>query len=319
MKSYKRFVTLAAKAVFLSLSTIVLLLGAKSDARAQTPIPSGDISPSTWDPITNSWINGNAKGFSTGETAPMAVKLTPGSTDPYMLAACLQVIEIQSGQDYFAFINVDNWDRTVLPITLPDGSSTLSANFSDTVGEFTAVNADLLSVSAAKYVGAVPAPGDLCGARHIEVHVAFQSLDAAQPSYIFFGGTFAQEGDDTSHLVDPNDTLDNPVPANRTGAFINGVFQTRISGAGDKTINFKGTDISVIPGIVLHKFISPDGINCPFPGGLETISVSSGSTVRFCFVIENTRVTSIDKCDFKRLDFGGRPYFRASGIKRSGF
>ncbi|MCB0353879.1 MAG: DUF4215 domain-containing protein, partial [Bdellovibrionales bacterium] len=254
-------------------------LGAAPAAFAQPYVNSGDVFPDVWDNFDMAWENGNPSGYSEGQTAAMVAEIRTNSTAQHQVDFCLQVEDGSGANLKYAFSSFSAaWNATYNPTTFPNGTA---ISFSDTLGPISAYNADIISVSA-------PSLGNgQCDAEYLGVTVVFQKLNASTSAYFAWGGVLSQEG-----AALPAGASDPTVPAGKSASFINGTFQSRVAGAGDKTINFKGQDISLNPGINLLKTVTTENGTCGVDDA-ESITVPLNATIKFCFVIQSTGDTPL--------------------------
>ena len=236
-------------------------------------VNSGDLFPSVWDPVDLKWENGNPQGYTDGQTVAMVLEVKETTLDQKQFDLCLQVVETMMGSNYYAFTLFEHWNVTHFPPHLPDNSP---PTFNSTISFITAKNANLVSVST-PVIG-----GGQCDPEYLHSRVVFTMIDTSKSAFFTYGGRLAKEGEPL-----PAGVSDTTVPSGHSASFILGTFQSRVEGAGDKTINFKGGDISLIPGINLHKTVAPvDGV-CGVDD-VEILTIQAGDSVRFCFEILNT-------------------------------
>ena len=262
------FINYYAKLFLLS-----VLIFTTSLAFAAPSVGSGDIKPKVWDVVDAQWENGLPRGYSEGETAAMVAEVVAlGTSAQRQFEVCVEVFNAQMGDDFYSFTGFNTWNASHNPPTLPDGSASTFDDVSDP--KIYAKNASIVSVSA-------PALGaGQCDPNAFGFTVVFTQTNNTASSFFAYGGVLAQAGATT-----PAGSPDAVVPVDHGAAFVNGTFQSFLAGVGVKTINFKGADISEIPGINLIKTVTTAAGTCP---GTDSIIVIAGSQVKFCFEILNT-------------------------------
>ncbi|MGI6417784.1 MAG: beta strand repeat-containing protein [Thermoguttaceae bacterium] len=148
-----------------------------------------------------------------------------------------------SDEDVIAAFEAKGWDT----------KATVNGTGSEVPVQVWGYNVDVIDVS--------PDPAQMgwgaADANYLSTTVTFELHDenddglADGPGYIAFGGVLAAP----FSALPPNipGTTDTQVPVGQSVSFINGTFQARIAGAGDKTINFKGDDIIPLPQLLVTK------------------------------------------------------------------
>jgi hypothetical protein len=252
--------------------TMAILLTFVVTAPAADYVPSGSVSPFVWEPLDEKWVNGLPKGYREGEVSAMVVQITNEALQTYKVDICIQVIETQSGLDYFAFTGFEPWDTIYDPNFLPTPGPIVDygdGNWDQSHDFIWGYDANIISVTQAVF-----GQGQ-CNENYLGVTVEFNVH--TDNAYILYGGRISAPG-----FPLPEPYLE--VPVGRSASKIMGSFQSRIGGGGEKTINFKGQDIIPLPDIVLSKTITLVGDECP---GQYEISVPEGTEIKYCFEVRN--------------------------------
>ena len=234
--------------LLVALATTVALLASilVISPAAATDIPSGSIFPSVFDPLDSTWKNGQPKGYSEGEVAVIETELRAGASavgDTWDVAVCLDYF---TGSTYF-FLDFQEWDTTHQPALLSDGTAVASLS-DETVGFITFLypagsTLTITSVSSVYVQQSTSADEAIC------VDVSY-TYDGNDDVYLLTGGYIAKTGDVAPYTAreagDPAPAV--VVPDGGTvvngASTTSGTFKVRLSGTGEKTINFKGTDFA---------------------------------------------------------------------------
>ncbi len=185
-----------------------------------------------WSPGTATFVTGDTKGYSEGETAAFRVTVD-GDADGQELKfiVCLDLNVSNKG---FGFTKIEPWDTTHTPGTPP-------ASVNGPVSGFSAGNGTITGVT---FLGDQEEDGYSCHSGYIGYLVEFTITDASQLTYIVYGGHLAQAGDE--YVSTPGGPV-GIVPASMGAAAVNGTFQAYLEGEGlgEKTVNFKSSDVGV--------------------------------------------------------------------------
>lgn len=242
MKTHRLFSILTVIALFLT-----MVMPAAAYTLTEYPYtPSGDMAPDVWDPGSSKWVNGNVQAdYAEGQTTANVVTLVP-PVGPYTIDLCLQVYDGPQ-KDKFAFVAFDRWDTTVDVSAIPYWPAT---NTPLPEGDISYDSADLVGIygGTIDYVEGPTYAGFGCGDGYLGLRV--QYTKTATTAYIVYGGVLAYPGADNPD--DANlDAL--TVPLGKSASTINGTFQTRIVGTGDKTINYSAGAILPAPDVQVSK------------------------------------------------------------------
>lgn len=175
-----------------------------------------------WQPSDSTWVVGQPKGYSEGETAPFYVEVTDATGGSFQFDICFDYTKFAGGP--YAFTGLERWDVAYSP-TLPLGAP------------ITDMSNPLVYASNATIDSVIDLGPNLSTVCHNNVDYLpwqVQFTMNAGTAYIVFGG----------HLAAPGDPLPTGgvVPDGKGASQVSGVFQWRLGseGQGDKTINFKG-------------------------------------------------------------------------------
>ncbi len=214
----------------------------------------------------------------------MAVEIKREKDKTYDVDICLQLTE-SPFTDAYAFTSFEPWNITITPPTLPDGPAVdrLYGLHWDTGHPiFWGYNVAIDSVTTPALGSS--GGGNNCAANYLGVRLTFSVL-TDDDAYIVWGG----------HLAAPSDRLpaglpNLTVPQDGGASNMTGVFQSRLQGAGDKTINFKSGDIEEQADLQFSKTVTTIDCICP---GQTTLTIPAGSAVKYCFEINNTGTTPL--------------------------
>ena len=259
---------------------IALLLLIPSIAFSQNYVQMNRVDLRVWNPTSgavNKWTNGNATGYAEGQTVVHSVRFTQNTTDSKRIDLCLEAFITEPVLQFkYPFISFNQWDDTYAPTVTPDGT-TIAIN--TTSGVISAMNANITSVSTASVAN------NLCAINELGIQVIFNKIVGNQDAYLFYGGVLGAPGDSL-----PNGLIINNIPNNRGAASVNANFQTRIRGFQSIFPSTESVDLSqvtVTPGISLTKTVTTADGTCGVDD-TNSISVASGTEIKFCFVISNT-------------------------------
>ncbi|MDR0493598.1 MAG: hypothetical protein LBH74_08200 [Nitrososphaerota archaeon] len=179
-----------------------------------------------WDPAlsTLSWVHGNAKGYSEGQTAAFRVTIddtTAGQTLWFIVELDLNA----SGA--YAFTDIKPWDTTHQQDGTHLQPPPLDSSLTDNRDGFNAVGAVINEVNFLGYSNG-----------YQSWNVTLTATTAPGPIYVIYGGHIAASGDPIAS--------GGTVPLGSGASHIKGVFQARINspGTGAKTINFNANAIN---------------------------------------------------------------------------
>jgi hypothetical protein len=259
-----------------------------TDAVGVPAIPSGDVDPFVWapDPSKSKWENGNPRGYREGDTALMSAKLDADSGIEYSAVIALQVHELPftNAYGFIDFLPPDTtipWGDPSNPIFAPPNNKPgplldTSNPLWDTDHPFIwgyNVEIDIIDSDLIPTMGRTdPGPDGILGtsddlaaaSNYLGVYIEFTIGDNGTPSnpnddfgWIFWGGQIAaisrQLPADLEPIFDPDG--DGLVGAGEGASNMTGVFQSRLEGAGDKTINFKPNLIDPAPEYTITKTV----------------------------------------------------------------
>jgi uncharacterized repeat protein (TIGR01451 family) len=189
------------------------------------PVGNSLKSHEVWQPLNNTWVPGQPKGYTEGESAAFRVKIETGNSvsNPLTFDICLEYYN--SVKDAYAFTELTAWDVDYSP-TLPAGFSV-----TDSTGPAVYASNAIINSVTPNGVG-----GGICSGSYLSWTVEFTQVENTT-AYILYGGRIAAPGDS---LVGGG-----TVESGKSASYINGVFQARVNttGSGDKTVNFKSSDI----------------------------------------------------------------------------
>ncbi len=209
-------------------------------------VPSGDITPAVWEITTDKWVGGQPSGYKEGDTAAMGTLMTVGAGE-WIINVTLQVYESPFTNAY-GFTDFEPWDLTVTPPFLFDGNrhdagidvdGTYGTGWDNSHQFIWFYNATVVEVSPDPYAPTLGYAG--ADPNYIGVSVTFTKAHDG-PCWMLYGGHLASFGDPLP-AGSPEAVVNGIVDLNEGAHFMTGVFQSRIKGAGDKTINFKGGNL----------------------------------------------------------------------------
>lgn len=251
-----------AAALLLALALSAVAVFAALPAPTVPLVPSGAISPAVWSPDANpnaKWETGNPDGYAEGDSAAITFHIDPDdlTTDTeYQVYLCLQIEDGSNSPYNYAFSAATAWDATLLPPTLPAANqSTAIATppYTDPAWDTDnavvyGYNVDIISVDGPERgTGNTTAPFNDCDTNYLGGLIKFSVPSGVDDAWITFGGRFASAGDPVpAGVPQTGDPVVSNVPDGRSASFINGTFQARIGGTGDKTINFQGNSTTAV-------------------------------------------------------------------------
>jgi len=249
--------------------TLSLLLVVAPPVLAQDPVPSGSYAPNVWAPQSGKWENGLPRGYAETESAAFAVEIKGGLTaGTYFMELGLQASQKGTPTSY-GFSAFSPWDVSYQPAALPDGTPVdygyPAADWDRSHPNVWGYNVTILDVQPITYIKASN------GNYEMMALVTFTTNGAT--GFLVFGGRFAAPGDPLPAPI-PAD-LDSVVPGGQGASSISGTFQARLGSGGDKTVNFKGSDIEpAIASLAIDKV-----------GSATTVEI--GETVTYTVTVTN--------------------------------
>jgi uncharacterized repeat protein (TIGR01451 family)/LPXTG-motif cell wall-anchored protein len=254
--------------VLMALALVVPLFAyvAPGTAAAADPVPLGGAVTNnfqTWEPATNSWVPGNATGYSEGDVAAFSAEVTVADTSPstaYYVTACF---EYTDGGKY-AFIDLQPYDTSFSP-TVRGGAIVASADGASTDwGTINGVTSLTPTEASTKC-----APDSIGYTIYLTTG---SGVTAPETSfYIYFGNTLAMAGLTTEY--------GDVVPSGGgVGSWPVGVFQAWLEDVtGNKTVNFK-------PALI----VTPPNPSLTVVKSSTTSSLSAAGTVDYSYLVTNT-------------------------------
>jgi cysteine-rich repeat protein len=180
-------------------------------------------------------------------------------------------------------IYFDLVERSVTPTSLPVSSAVA---FDSTVGNFSAKNATIVSVSAS----ASQSLGD-CTSDEIGVRVIFQKIARNNPAVLVWGGRLSKPGDAVPSGFGSGTIGNNDAASDIDFLGFGNIYAiARGQGLGSKFSTV--VNVSQTPGINLTKTVTSATGTCGVDD-TDSISVAAGTQVKFCFKIDNTGSTSL--------------------------
>ncbi|MDH3718111.1 MAG: DUF11 domain-containing protein, partial [Planctomycetota bacterium] len=224
------------------------------DTFTDAPIGNRLNSHQVWDPSINLYVNGLAEQYTEGETASFLLEICVDEADfpdpnPTFETLTFEfdiVLDLDDGP--YAFTDLEPFDTTESP-TLPSGFSVTETSPDD--GDVSVLTPDGSGVTVE--VISVLYNGATIGGSGTDNQSWTVTFTIDRPGCVFFvyGGHIAAPGDPLPAAVGGT------VPAGEGASEIGGNFQARVGGegVGDKTVNFKGSDILPLPGIQITKSV----------------------------------------------------------------
>jgi hypothetical protein len=255
-----------------------------------------------WEPTTDTYVNGNAQGYTEGESASFAVKVEVSSRADQTAIANAGKLTLEfdinldlrslSAPGTYAFSNLGNFDDSYLP---PIPNNEVSADYSyDSIEIFNVLtggsvavlddddgNTDI-DITDVTYLGVVRSNN----IDYLSYKVTYDVYDLGD-YYFLYGGVLATSGDTVPVFGGGTTT------ATLGAGSVQGTFQARVGdgSGGDKTVNFNGADIAIAPiSITVDKDILCD--THVFETG-DNPQLLVGGSIDYKFTVSNTSTVTI--------------------------